>query len=348
LRLRRTENNPWLCAFAVLTALATVALIGLGGLVTSHGVGMAVPDWPTTYGYNMFAFPISKWVGGVFYEHTHRLVASGVGFLTVILAACLWLKEERRWLRRLGVIALFAVVLQGVLGGLRVTLIKQEIGIFHAMLAQMFLLLVAAIAFFLSGTWKKLVGFGSQLRFHPWFRPLLIAGTVLIFGQLALGATMRHQHAGLAVPDFPLAYGEFWPRTDAAFIEQINARRVDARDFNPITAHQIYLHMAHRAMGLGIVAVVLACMVLARKGESAPVLRRLVYGWGLLIAAQATVGAYTVLTNKAADVATLHVMCGALSLVWGGLLAIGTAPIAAKVQEAAEVRVPEGAAVLSS
>src|SRR3954470_5051827 len=125
--MSRSVNNPWLNRFACLTALATLVLVGIGGLVTSHGAGMAVPDWPTTYGYNMFFFPISKWVGGIFYEHTHRLVASGVGFLTVILAACLWLKEERRWLRRLGVIALFAVVLQGVLGGLRVTLIKQEI-----------------------------------------------------------------------------------------------------------------------------------------------------------------------------------------------------------------------------
>src|SRR5438445_13129383 len=75
--------NPWLHRFALLTALATLALIGVGGLVTSHGVGMAVPDWPTTYGYNLFLFPVSKWVGGIFYEHTHRLMASVVGLLVV-------------------------------------------------------------------------------------------------------------------------------------------------------------------------------------------------------------------------------------------------------------------------
>src|SRR5579859_3660551 len=108
----RSVNNPWLHRFAVFTALATLALIGLGGLVTSHGVGMAVPDWPTTYGYNMFLFPISQWVGGIFYEHTHRLLASAVGFLTAILAAWLWLKEPRAWLRWLGVAAFFGVVLQ--------------------------------------------------------------------------------------------------------------------------------------------------------------------------------------------------------------------------------------------
>ena len=92
----QTNFNPWLHRFAVLTALATLALLGVGGLVTSHGVGMAVPDWPTTYGYNMFFFPISKWTGGIFYEHSHRLVASGVGLLTTLLAVWLWLL----WLRR--------------------------------------------------------------------------------------------------------------------------------------------------------------------------------------------------------------------------------------------------------
>ena len=89
----RTQNNPWLKRFAAFTALSTLGLIVIGGLVTSHGAGMAVPDWPTTYGYNMFLFPISQWVGGIFYEHTHRLVASGVGLLTTILAVWLWVKE---------------------------------------------------------------------------------------------------------------------------------------------------------------------------------------------------------------------------------------------------------------
>src|SRR2546427_9736556 len=100
-----SSNNPWLHRLAVFTAVATVALLGVGGLVTSHGVGMAVPDWPTTYGYNPFLFPISKWTGGIFYEHSHRLVASGVGLLTTILAVWLWLKESRAWLRWLGVMA---------------------------------------------------------------------------------------------------------------------------------------------------------------------------------------------------------------------------------------------------
>src|SRR5947208_5426183 len=115
-------------------------------MVTSKGVGLAVPDWPTTFGYNMFLFPVSKWIGGIFFEHTHRLIASAVGFLTIILAIWLWRGEPRKWVRCLGIIALCAVILQGVLGGLRVTMLKDEIGIFHACLAQAFLGLFVLIA----------------------------------------------------------------------------------------------------------------------------------------------------------------------------------------------------------
>src|SRR6202167_6290009 len=124
----RSMDNPWLNRFAWLTALATLALVGVGGLVTSHGAGMAVPDWPTTYGYNMFFFPISKWVGGIFYEHTHRLLASAVGLLTTILAVWLRLADSRKWMRRLGVAAFLGVVAQGILGGLRVVLADAHLG----------------------------------------------------------------------------------------------------------------------------------------------------------------------------------------------------------------------------
>jgi cytochrome c oxidase assembly protein subunit 15 len=293
---------------------------------------MAVPDWPTTYGYNMFLFPVSQWVGGIFYEHTHRLVASGVGFLTTILAVWLWIKEERRWLRWLGVLAWFAVVAQGVLGGLRVTLYKQELGIFHGALAQLFFLTTCAIALFLSKTWGRLLA-APKVAFHRWFRPLVLGATVLVFLQLILGATMRHQHAGLAVPDFPLAYNSVWPRTDDAFIEEINQRRLDSRDFAPITANQIYLHMAHRLNACFVLLAVAAIAFLARKGESAPVLRKLTLGWTALVVAQALLGAWTVWSNKAADIATAHVALGALTLAFGGLLYIGTAPLAAQVAQ---------------
>ncbi len=206
--MSRTTDNPWLARFALLTALSTLVLICLGGLVTSHEAGMAVPDWPNTFGYNPFFFPVSRWVGGILYEHTHRLFASGVGLFTTLLAVWLWLKESRRWLRWLGIVAFFAVVLQGVLGGLRVVLIKDELGIFHATLGQLFFVLTCSIAMFTSRWWiitaqaAPAAGAG-QKGVRRWF----LLTTLLIVCQLILGATMRHQHAGLAIPDFPAAFG---------------------------------------------------------------------------------------------------------------------------------------------
>src|SRR5437763_16840231 len=100
-------------------------------MVTSKGVGLAVPDWPTTFGYNMFFFPVSKWVGGILYEHTHRLVPSGVGFLPILLEVGLWIEEERRCLRWLGPLERAAVILQGVFGGLRVIWMKDRPGKVH-------------------------------------------------------------------------------------------------------------------------------------------------------------------------------------------------------------------------
>src|SRR5919206_4269537 len=101
--------------FASLLAAAILVLICSGGLVTSHEAGMAVPDWPNSFGYNMFLFPVSRWIGGVFFEHTHRLIASGVGLLTLVLCGLAFATEDRRWVKNLAVVAVFAVIVQGVL-----------------------------------------------------------------------------------------------------------------------------------------------------------------------------------------------------------------------------------------
>lgn len=371
--MSRPVISPWLHRFALLTALATFVLLGAGGLVTSHGVGMAVPDWPNTYGYNMFFFPISRWVGGVFYEHTHRLLASGVGLLTSILAvwfygtrarrflrglgvvllalgvatclfvpkhgsdglvACLtglaafgaswvWPRCEAspRWLRWLGLAAFGGVVLQGVLGGLRVVLLEAQLGIFHAMLAQLFFALLCALALFTSRWWQERGA--APVPAIPHARRWFILATVLIFCQLALGATMRHQHAGLAIPDFPLAYGKLWPAVDAASVARYNADRIEVLDANPITAFQIELQMVHRLLALGILVAVGFCAWDARRRLGARSLcTRLAYGWTGLIVSQALLGAATIWTNKAADVATAHVLVGALSLASGCLLSL--------------------------
>ena len=335
--MTRSKEHCWLNRFAWFTATATFLLIGLGGLVTSKGAGMAVPDWPTMYGYNMFLFPFHLWTGGIFYEHTHRLLASFVGMLTVTLAVWVWLRDPRRWLRWLALGAVFAVVLQGVLGGLRVTLYKDQIGIFHAALAQSFFVLTTVLAFCLSGTAERWIQRARECKGSILFSNAVVAGTVLVFVQLILGASMRHQHAGLAVPDFPLAYGKLWPPTDSAFIDRVNQQRTGVEDFKPITAGGIYLHMAHRLGAVLILLCVASATVLAireqRKGSLA---RRVITCWLGVVLFQAVLGALTVWSNKAADIATAHVLVGALSLVVGVLASL--LAVAAKESEA--VRVP--------
>src|SRR6201984_580630 len=149
----------------VLVAAASVSLlICSGGLVTSHEAGMAVPDWPNTFGYNMFLFPVSRWVGGVLFEHTHRLIASTVGLLTVILCVALFGIESRRWVKTLGLIAVGAVVVQGILGGLRVTENNAALGLFHGCLAQSFFALMATIALVTSRFWERLDKAGTEPR----------------------------------------------------------------------------------------------------------------------------------------------------------------------------------------
>jgi cytochrome c oxidase assembly protein subunit 15 len=317
------KTNPWLFRFAVLTAFATFALIGLGGLVTSHGAGMSVPDWPNTYGYNMFAFPISKWVGGIFYEHTHRLLASTVGLLTTILTVWLWLKDPRQWMKWLGVAAFLGVVAQGILGGLRVTLHMDSLGVFHATIAQLFFILVCAIALFTSRFWLGLTADTKNFFVPRSLRTFVLATTLLIFVQLIIAATMRHQHAGLAISDFPLAYGKIWPATNPGAVAGYNARRISVTEEAPITAFQIELQMAHRVVALVIFILVVVCAWQAwRRLGGKDSLAKLAIFWLALIFAQVALGAATIWTNKAADVATAHVMVGALSLVTGALWCI--------------------------
>lgn len=307
-------NRP-LHWFAVATAVATFLLLGAGGLVTSHEAGMSVPDWPNSYGYNMFAFPISKWTGGIFYEHTHRLWATVVGLLTTILAVWIWLKDSRRWMKWLGVTAFLGVVIQGILGGLRVVLIKSDLGVVHGVVGQAFFVLICAIALFTSGFWQKISE--QKLNVPRGLRNLALATTVLIFLQLILGSTMRGQHAGLAISDFPLAYGQVWPDTSAAAMTHYNA---DSTNPNNITAFQVNLQMIHRAFALLIFIFVAATMIQAwRKLGARDAFAKFSFFWFGLIVLQIALGAATVLTNKAADVATAHVLVGALALATGAL-----------------------------
>jgi len=181
----------WPHRLALLLACATFPLLFIGGLVTSLGAGLAVPDWPTTFGYNMFFYPWSKMIGGIFYEHSHRLTGSLVGLITIALAWTFWTKEQREWLRWLGVAALGLVIVQGVLGGLRVVLLQQTLAIIHACTAQVFFALAVSLALFSSAEWRapvseKPITDGGRLR------RLATITTALIYLQIAFGAVVRH------------------------------------------------------------------------------------------------------------------------------------------------------------
>ena len=282
--------------FAVLVAASTALLIFAGGLVTSTGSGLSVPDWPNTYGRFMLAFPMDKMVGGIFYEHSHRLIASSVGLLIVVLAIWLWAAEPRRWVRRLGYIALAAVIIQGILGGITVLwFLPDAISIAHAGLAQLVFCLTVSIALFTSLGWRR-----AYTRAQP---PLVNDGTLQrvaammtagVYAQIIVGATMRHTDAGLAIPDFPLAFGQLVP---------------------PFWNAGIAVHYAHRVGALLVSALILAAAghVVYHHRDRAE-LRRPLWLLLVLLATQITLGALTVLSGKHYVINSLHVVTGAMVL----------------------------------
>jgi cytochrome c oxidase assembly protein subunit 15 len=278
--------------FAVVTAGATLVLIFVGALVTSTGSGLAVPDWPTSYGWNMFTFPPAMWVGGILYEHSHRLIASAVGCLTIVLAVWLWLADPRRWMKRLGVFALGTVILQGLLGGLTVLFfLPAAVSIAHAGLAELFLCLTVAIAVFSAPGWIR----GSAQVEDVRLRRATLITTGLIYVQILVGAVMRHTEAGLAIPDFPLMFGGFLP---------------DRWDF------QIGVHFAHR---VGTLVVTLAILATVARVWSRHHRQRGLTGPSTLLVAllggQIALGAFTIWSHRAVWITSAHVLCGALVLV---------------------------------
>jgi cytochrome c oxidase assembly protein subunit 15 len=309
--------------YAQFVAGCTVLLVLAGSLVTSTGSGLAVPDWPTTYGSNMFLFPPSKWVGGIFYEHGHRLIASTVGFLTIILAVWLWLRDPRRWMKWLGATALVTVIAQGVLGGLTVLFfLPAPISTAHAGLAEIFFCVVVAIALFTSPGWIE--GYAAAVRlkadttdegdtatvlkadttYDAALRRVATATTAAIYIQILLGATMRHTGAGLAIPDFPLMFGHLLPtHWDAG----------------------IAIHFSHRVGALVVALSVLATglWVWPRRADR----RELTRPASLLIvlvAVQVSLGAFTVLSQRDVWINSFHVVCGALVLTTSLVLTLRT------------------------
>jgi len=304
--LHEEGENIGLHRFALFTACCTALLIFVGGLVTSTESGLSVPDWPTTYGWNMFAFPVSKWVGGIFYEHSHRLVASFVGFLTLILAFWTWVTEKRQWVRMLAVAALGTVMAQGILGGLTVMLLlPTAISMAHACLAQTFFCLVIAITLFTSPQWKN----GLPVA-HPAVNsvssvtlPALCAmTTAAIYTQLLLGALMRHTDSGLAIRDFPLSFGRIIP---------------------PFMSSHIAIHFSHRVGALIVSAMIVWTFLRIRSAyQEYTLLRRPATVMFSLLWLQLALGASTVWSSKAVLITTAHVVTGALVLGTSVLLTL--------------------------
>ena len=299
--------------FAAFVALSTAVLIFAGGLVTSTGSGLSVPDWPNTYGWFMFTFPLEKMVGGIFYEHSHRLIASTVGFLILVLAVWLWRSEPRRWVRRLGFVALAAVIAQGVLGGITVLFyLPDPISIAHASLAQIVFCITVTIALATSPGWKQGYGQKSDVRGQTSeaasaasdrvLATMAIVTTATIYLQIVVGATMRHTDAGLAIPDFPLAFGQLVPPHWDAKIAVHFAHRVGALIVTLLIAatagHVFYHHRSRRELVRPSVLLL------------------------LLVGAQITLGALTVLSGKHYIINSLHVVTGASVLVTSLVLAL--------------------------
>ena len=290
----------WLHRYAKLLVCATLLLLAAGGMVTSTSSGLSVPDWPTTYGQNMFAFPLSRMAGGIFYEHGHRLIASAVGFLTIGLVAWVWVADPRRWMRTLALCALGAVILQGVLGGLTVLyLLPAPVSIGHAGLAQVFFCLTIGLALFTSPGWRTPARPPVD---DEGLRARLTLLSTLIFAQIILGATVRHLGAGLAIPDFPLAIGGVVP---------------------PAWTTPIAVHYAHRVGALLVATdAVAVAAFLWRRHRGRPELARPTWLLLAAIAAQVTLGALVVLSRRDPIVNTMHVATGAFVLGTSVLLTL--------------------------
>ena len=192
--MKASETHSWLHRYAVLVACSTFVLIIAGALVTSNDAGLSVPDWPTSFG----SFRMPRMVGGVLYEHGHRLIAGTVGILTLLLSVWLWLKESRRWVRWLGLAAVLAVVAQAVLGGITVLFyLPAAVSTGHATLAQIFFCLTSSLALFTRADWRwqePKVEDASSISLHV----LTVATTGAILIQLVLGAAFRHSGFGIA------------------------------------------------------------------------------------------------------------------------------------------------------
>jgi len=282
----RAKGETVLQILAISLAVATLVLLFIGAMVTSTNSGLSVPDWPSTFGRNMFAYPLREMKGGIFYEHGHRLFASAVGFLTMVLVIAAWIWEKRRWVKGLSVGALIMVCLQGILGGLTVRHhLPIAVSSAHAGLAAVFFCTTLWLASAASTAWKNASAWKAQpLVYGLW------GGAAFSLTQTLLGAMMRHSYAGLAIPTFPRAFGgwipDFWSRG-------------------------IFLNFLHTRVGAGVLAtlcVILMVMLFRQR------MRALGLALGAVLVLQIMLGMLTIWSGKIPLMASLHLAGGAVLL----------------------------------
>jgi cytochrome c oxidase assembly protein subunit 15 len=209
-RSGEVEEGVWTPIFSKVAVAATFLLVVAGGLVTSEEAGLAVVDWPNTFGYSLFLYPLSRMTGGVYFEHAHRLFGALVGLTTLALAMRLWRTDARKWIHRLALVAMVMVVIQGIFGGLRVTggftlstsaeEMAPSIGlaVVHGVFGQVFLALIVAIAVFTSRLW--FTAGNPELRDSSAAdRSLQAALVCTLLVQLVFGAIQRHVAQGLLI-----------------------------------------------------------------------------------------------------------------------------------------------------
>lgn len=335
----------WLRYLAYALCVATLCLIFLGGQVKSHEAGLSVPDWPLTYGENPVTFGISKWTGGIFHEHFHRLFAGGVALLTVVLAVSLYMKEQRVWMVILGATAVFTVLLQAFLGGLTVWYqLPVLVSSAHAILAQTFFLITLILSYGLSRERERRVARVDHGA--PETRTALRNGALVliavVYAQLFLGALMRHTESGLAIPDFPTTAGRIVPVLNEESLAWINGWRFEHTDslgavLPDVTLGQVAIHLAHRGGALVVTFLILGLAWVAYgRRQSHPALWHTALWLCGLVALQVVLGAVTIWSTKHPYVTSFHVATGAAILGGSTLLALRAWPLVLREERASD------------
>ncbi|MCG3128822.1 MAG: Heme A synthase [Phycisphaerae bacterium] len=306
-------TSLWLHRFTLVTLVATFVLIVAGGIVTTRDAGLAVPDWPLSFGKLM----PERWyaIGNIAAEHTHRMIAGTVALLMLALAICVQLNERRGWVRGLAWVALAAVISQALLGGATVLVLgaaRTYIRVFHAALAQTFFMLVMTLAAVTSRHWPARRA--SAATPSGALRAVCTLTAAVLFVQVMLGAVMRHTHSATALLEFPASFdGKLLPPADESALAALNEARFEAHELEAVTLPQVWANFAHRAFALLVAATVagMAAYVLRHHRQNPRLAGPAVWLLVLLVV-QVLLGALAVWSARNVLMTTKHVAVGVL------------------------------------